>query len=366
MLRDKEGGAAGMKESHEGRAENKEYEKILELTRFSVDKSPVSIFWIKQDGSFFYVNDAACAELGYTAEELLRLGVDDVDPEYPIEIREDFWNRLKEKKSVTMETTHKKKDGTVFPVEVTTYYLKYGNNEFEIANSMDITERKLAEKAIIEKETKFREIFDSVSEAIFIHKIIEGNTGGRFVEVNDTACRRLGYTRDELLQLSVSDINPTIREEDEKRIKLLKKKGTIEFEGVHVRKNGSEFPVFVKARMIEMEEEPYIMSLVRDISKEKENMKNQAEALERIEKNLVQMSTLNDEIRNPLSIIAGITDLEGGKNAQKILEQVREIDDIITKLDRGWMESLKIRDFLKRHYGVEGIKSNIVTEESSD
>ncbi|MBN1432023.1 MAG: PAS domain S-box protein [Methanomicrobiaceae archaeon] len=335
-------------------SERKELENELLLTRFSVDKSPISIFWMKPDGSFFYVNKAACSELGYTKDELLGLRVNDVDPGYPIERRKEFWNELKEKGTIRIETTHKKKDGAVFLVEVTTYYLKYGKNEFEIANSMDITERKLAERKILENEKKYRELFNNVTEAVFLHKIIKGNRRGNFVEVNDTACRRLGYTREELLKLSVSDINtPEIRKDDIKRVEQIKKKGSVDFEGVHVRKDGSKFPVFVKARMIEIGGEQYILSLVRDITIEKENRKDQIRVLKKIENNLMQMSTLNDRIRNPLCVIAGITDLEGGKNAEKILKQVNEIDELIKQLDQGWLESLKIRDYLKRHYEVE-------------
>ncbi len=335
-------------------SERKELENELLLTRFSVDKSPISIFWIKPDGSFFYVNNVAYSELGYTKDELLGLGVDDVDPGYPMEKREEFWNELKEKDSIRIETMHKKKDGAVFPVEITTYYMKYGENEFEIANSIDITERKIAERKILESETKYRELFNNVTEAVFLHRVIKGNRRGNFVEVNDTACHRLGYTREELLNLSTSDINtPEIRKDDLKRVEQMKKTGSVDFEAVHVRKDGSKFPVSIKARLIEIEGEHYILSLVRDITLEKKDRIDQIGTLKRIEENLMQMSTLNDRIRNPLCVIAGIADLEGGKNAEKILEQVDEIDGIINQLDQGWVESQKIRDYLKRHYEVE-------------
>lgn len=329
-------------------------EERLKLSYFSVEISPVSIFWIKPDGTFFYANSAATSELGYTAEELLKMKISDVDPDYPIEKREDFWNDLKEKKMTTIQTRHKKKDGTVFPVEVTTYYLKYEDKEFEIANSIDITERKLAENAILESETKYRELFNNVSEAVFLHKVVKNNRRGGFVDINDTACRRLGYTRNELLNLSLADINaPETSKDDEERVEELKKTGSIEFEGVHVRKDGSKFPVYIKAKMIEINGELYILSIARNISREKEIMKEQAEALKKIEENLVQMATLNDSIRNPLSVIAGIVDLEGGENSEKLLDQVNEIDDIIKQLDRGWVESSKTREYLKRHLGIE-------------
>jgi PAS domain S-box-containing protein len=75
-------------------------------------------------------------------------------------------------------------------------------------------------------------------------------------------------------------------------------------------------------------------------------------ALEQIEVNMEQMAILNDHIRNPLQTMVGWADLEGGALAEKILEQAREIDEIVHKLDQGWMHSEKIREFLRKHYAI--------------
>jgi len=79
----------------------------------------------------------------------------------------------------------------------------------------------------------------------------------------------------------------------------------------------------------------------------------QHEALEQIEANMEQMAILNDHIRNPLQAIVGLVDLDGGPMAEKIFLQAGEIDAIINRLDQGWLESSKIRDFLQRHHPRE-------------
>jgi sigma-B regulation protein RsbU (phosphoserine phosphatase) len=79
----------------------------------------------------------------------------------------------------------------------------------------------------------------------------------------------------------------------------------------------------------------------------------QHEALEQIEENMEQMAILNDHIRNPLQAIVGLADLEGGPMAEKIFQQAGEIDSLINRLDQGWLESDKIRDFLRRHHPRE-------------
>jgi PAS domain S-box-containing protein len=75
------------------------------------------------------------------------------------------------------------------------------------------------------------------------------------------------------------------------------------------------------------------------------------EAYEQIEKNIEQFAILGDHIRNPLAVIVGLADLSGGDISQKILDQSKVIDGIIDQLDRGWIESEKVREFLRKYYG---------------
>jgi sensor domain CHASE-containing protein len=74
------------------------------------------------------------------------------------------------------------------------------------------------------------------------------------------------------------------------------------------------------------------------------------EAYEQIEKNIEQFAILGDHIRNPLAVIVGLADLTEGAASVKILGQAKMIDAIIDQLDRGWIESEKVREFLRRYY----------------
>ncbi|MDD1664166.1 MAG: PAS domain S-box protein [Methanomicrobiales archaeon] len=74
------------------------------------------------------------------------------------------------------------------------------------------------------------------------------------------------------------------------------------------------------------------------------------EAYEQIEKNIEQFAILGDHIRNPLAVIVGLADLTEGTASEKILEQAKMIDRIIDQLDKGWIESEKVREFLRRYY----------------
>jgi PAS domain S-box-containing protein len=93
--------------------------------------------------------------------------------------------------------------------------------------------------------------------------------------------------------------------------------------------------------------------LVKDIRERKEMEQVKREALVQINKNIEQIAILNDEIRNPLAVIVGLADLSDDPLKEQIIVQTGKIDDIVTQLDRGWLESQKVKDFLKKYYGKD-------------
>jgi len=88
-------------------------------------------------------------------------------------------------------------------------------------------------------------------------------------------------------------------------------------------------------------------------------------ALEQIEKNIEQFAILGDHIRNPLAVIVGLSSMAPGDITEKIILQAREIDRIITQLDMGWIESEKVRDFIKKYYMVGSQDAMIVDHDDS-
>jgi len=139
-------------------------------------------------------------------------------------------------------------------------------------------ERKITEEELRNSEKKFRDIFNNSADSIFIHDL-----KGNMLEVNDVACERLGYCREEMLKLSVLDIDsPDTAHLAFKRIRKIKKYGEYTFEAVHRRKDGSVFPVEVNSRFIEYGNDTAVLSIVRDISERKkmEEEMNKAQKLE--------------------------------------------------------------------------------------
>ncbi len=126
--------------------------------------------------------------------------------------------------------------------------LTYTDEDRDLVSSLSIAaaeaiERKRAEYALRESEARYRLLFNSSNDAVFVLRIAPDGSPGRFVEVNDVACRRLGYSREELLGMSPADIHT---EETDAAVPAimtrLQTEGRAVWEGVHVAKDGRTDP----------------------------------------------------------------------------------------------------------------------------
>jgi len=126
--------------------DRKHAEENLHFTKFAVDRSLDTAFWIKPDGSFSYVNDAACQRLGFSRQELLTMSVPDIDPNFPTEKWPLHWQDIKEQGTLIFETCHQAKDGKTFPVEVAVSYTEFEGKEYHCAFVRDLSERKKDEE----------------------------------------------------------------------------------------------------------------------------------------------------------------------------------------------------------------------------
>ena len=114
---------------------------LLQFTQFSIDTVSDSILWLDENGKYVFVNNATCINYGYTKEELLSMNMFQVDPLFTKEIWDAHWNEILEKKSFTLETINKRKDGTPFPIEVTVNLVEYDGKKYNCAIVRDITEQ---------------------------------------------------------------------------------------------------------------------------------------------------------------------------------------------------------------------------------
>lgn len=134
----------------------------------------------------------------------------------------------------------------------------------------DVTEKKQTEKTLRESEEKFRKLFYNANDDIFLFELKQDKTMGQFIEVNNIACKRLGYNRNELLNMTPNDIMAS-----ECLIKVSKvvesyiKNGHASFELTYISKAGLPIPTELSSHVFTLDGKTVVMSIGRDISERK-------------------------------------------------------------------------------------------------
>lgn len=131
-----------------------------------------------------------------------------------------------------------------------------------------IERQQCDQERLSRQEERFRTLFNASNDAIFVHPIPSPDSPPPpLLEVNDVACTRLGYTRDELLHRTLADIDPDIIQPDrEKILHQLQVHGQAVFARIHVARDGRQIPVEISARLFNLDGVPLMLALARDVS----------------------------------------------------------------------------------------------------
>lgn len=184
--------------------------------------------------------------------------------------------------------------------------------------------RKEAEDAVQKSEVKFKSLFNSASDAIFIIDL-----EGKIKEVNQAACERLGYKRIELLELKPKDIDsPDFAPVIPHRLEELLERGQLTYEAGQVTREGKTIPVEINCRIIDYEEKIAILSIARDITERKQAQEKLHE-LEVAQMKQEFVATITHDLKSPLSAMMGFAELLSdprfGEISPKKLDYVRMI-----------------------------------------
>ncbi len=164
--------------------------------------------------------------------------------------------------SKPMDRLGYKKDGSVFPVEISIAEWKRDNKRFFTHIIRDITERKAAEKKIKQSEKEYRELFANAHEPILLIR----PESEIIIEANERACKVYGYEHSEFVGMSLKEISKDVSRGEEKISETLSKGYFINFETIQYNKEGKELYFEVNASVIEYNGEQVILSLNRDIT----------------------------------------------------------------------------------------------------
>ncbi len=257
-----------------------------------------------------------------------------------------------EKTVRNLELHFRKPDGNEYWLEYTSHPVHLypmRHNRLEIYRK--ITRWKLAEQRLVESEERFRTLFNKGNDGILVFELSPEYVPTRFVEANEVACRRLGYSRSELLGLSPFDIVPPEKIGEVSAIlKQFRLQNRILFEMEHVAKDGRRIPVEISSLHFPLQGRTTVLSISRDISERKRVEEIRKRSFEQIEHNIEQFASLGDHVRQPLQVIVGLAAMEDSQFSAEVLRQAAVIDALVDRLDRGWIESENVRRFLRKHY----------------
>ena len=289
--------------------EKQRLEDALLLTQASIDAVSDEIHWLSKDARILDVNPAMCRALGYTRDELLRMSILEIDPQLDREKFERLGPEVRKAGSVMFETEHRTKGGRLIPVEVCINSVRQGTEERICAISRDISERRRLESVLRSSEERHRLLFEHAADAILIM-----NLEGKFISVNEQACRQYGYDREKFLTLNVADLDtPEQRAYISERMAALETSGRAAFETVYRDAEGRDIPVEVKSVRIVIDGAPSYMSICRDITERKkyerelEAARQAADAASHAKSEF--LSNMSHEIRTPMNGIIGMAQL---------------------------------------------------------
>ncbi len=252
-------------------------------------------------------NTAMIDKYGYTFDELLKMTP--LDLHHP----EDDIKRAKinidDKESISPnEYKHVGKDGSLYYIQSHTQQIKSINGDAWISVMRDITDRKLVE----EKIQRFSRIFEDSLNEIFLFD----SESLKFIQVNDSALKNLGFTMDEFLNMTPVSIKPEITDKlFSKMIEPLRNKeeDKIVFETIHQRKDQSCYNVEVHLQLMQFENENVFVAIILDITQRKQAEIEIAKALKMATESdrlkSAFLATMSHELRTPLNAVIGFSDI---------------------------------------------------------
>ena len=321
-----------------------EFEQTLEQIKISesnfraiFENAPEAIFIIDTDTyQILDCNSFTSEWLGYSRQELLSMLVKDILEPQTEGVFENIKKAISDGQVQIQEHRFIMKNGQVADAEVTGTLVGFQRKQCFVTLVRDVTQRKQ-----IEALSRYKELFKSVSDPVFINDL-----KGRFLEVNDVACECFGYPRDKLLQMAVKDLTQPARldilSETGKRVQQGE---TVQFELDLVIKRGVRIPFEFHARKIQFKGQPAVLSVARNLSVRKK-MEETLVKTERLSAVGEMASGVAHNFNNLLQMIMGGAEAALAKlDAGKIRECRQAIENILNASRRGADVVRRIKDF---------------------
>lgn len=231
--------------------------------RTLIEKARDIVLLVGQDGEILEANEAAATAYGWPLERLRGMRIGDLRAEETMTSLAEHWQMSESREGVLFETVHRRRDGTNFPVEVSSRAIEVDGQIYRQSFIRDISERKSAEEALRRSEERYRELFEGNPSPMWVYD----RESLRILAVNQAAVGHYGYARDEFLAMSIDSLQPAaspgrMQVDGEVYGSGLLRAGVIR----HLRKDGSEIFVDLMTQPIEFDERSAMMVLAVDVT----------------------------------------------------------------------------------------------------
>jgi len=352
-LRDDRGKVIGGFETTLDISERKKAEKHLQLAFDILNRSPaVGFLWKNTEGwPVVFVTPNVTKLFGYSADEFVSGKISYEQVVYPEDlprVMDEVTTNSSDRERQEFEHQPYRivsKNGEVrWILDRTTIDRdKEGAILFYKGIVVDITDRIKTDRVLKDNEEKYRHLFHHSNDAIFIHDV-----QGNILEVNRRVLDQFGYTRNELLSLTVQDLHPAeVLEKAHWAFKTILEKGFVNFETTFKRKNGACFIADVSSSLFNLNETQVIQGIVRDITsrrkaaKERKRLETQLQQAQKMEAIGTLAGGIAHDFNNLLMGIQGraslmAIDLEPsnphGEHIHAVEEYIRSAADLTKQL----------------------------------
>ncbi|NOX94062.1 MAG: PAS domain S-box protein [Alphaproteobacteria bacterium] len=267
-----------------------------------------------------------------------------------------------------------RKDGSSFPVEyVSTPILDEGKIVGAVVSFRDITERKRAEDALLESEERYRKIVEATHEAIFLVRVDDG----QMLDVNDEACKMLGFTRDVLMTKTAEDLHPHEMDVHQEVMESLLEAGKIKTDRLScMASNGEQIPVRVSASIIQLKGTECILFIAQDmreyVQAEKQARKFQSDLhhVSRVSAMGEMASGMAHELNQPLTAVMNyvqacrrILDMGNDEQREKVSDYMEKA---VAQAERAGKIISGLRKYVEKSEANRSFEElNVIVEEAS-
>jgi PAS domain S-box-containing protein len=248
---------------HEEERHSRVIEESEAKFRTLFDEAPIGYHEINDLGEIVRVNRTELSLLGYAADEMVG------EPVWKFiandETRETFALKMAEAGPLAAcEREFIRRDRSLIPVLMEDSQIK---NEDGVVTGLrstiqNISSQKCAEQALRESEQQYRNLFDSASDAIVIFE----PDGETILEVNNSACELYGYSKGELVGMSLKELTRDVERGEQHIVKALTTNRLKNFETVHLNRDGVPLTLLASCTVVSYQGRQAILSLHRDVT----------------------------------------------------------------------------------------------------